>query len=624
LAPLSVDDLEYYESRFFLVPGQPTQYVDATLSVVRHRTVGGRFDEQLTIVNHDSGVVNLSIRLEVGTDFADIFEVKDNKQKSGQARATVEDGCLRLRYQRDAFVRETVVSSSVPGLCDEHGLTFNLALEPDAEWSTQLRVDALTSSRSPGEEFGTSLESFQKKLGVRRREQLDEWLSAAPRLVCDSDALTEAYWRGLTDLAALRYPALGYPEELPAAGLPWFMTAFGRDSILTSLQMLPFVPGFASATLRYLAAGIGRTLDDFNEEEPGKIFHEVRYGESAAFREQPHAPYYGAVDASPLFIVLLDEYERWSGDADMVREVEIEVRAALNWIDTYADLMGNGYLWYMRRNEQTGLENQCWKDSWNSISYRDGRLPGVPRAICEAQGYAYDAKLRAARLAREFWDDVPFAEGLEQQAADLKQRFNRDYWIEDGQYYALALDYDGSQVDALSSNIGHLLWSQIVEPSRAPQVAQHLLGPKLFSGWGVRTLAEGEGRYNPVGYHVGTVWPFDNSFIAWGLRQYGFDDEAAQIAKGIIDAAPYFRGRLPEAFAGYHRTQTKYPVEYPTACSPQAWSSGAPFLLLRTMLGLNPICDHLTVDPALPEGINRIELLDVPGRWGRADALGRR
>jgi glycogen debranching enzyme len=342
-----------------------------------------------------------------------------------------------------------------------------------------------------------------------------------------------------------------------------------------------------------------------------------------AFEERPHSPYYGTADATPLFVVLLDEYERWTGDRRLVRELEQEARAALRWIDEFADLQGNGYVSYQRRNEETGLENQCWKDSWDSISYRDGRLPGFPRATCELQGYAYDAKIRGARLARRVWKDAALADALEDQAADLKRRFNRDFWVADGEYFAIALESDGSRVDALSSNIGHLLWSGIVEKSKAKALARHLTGPRLFSGWGVRTLAEGEGRYNPVGYHVGTVWPFDSSFVAWGLRRYGFKEEAALIAAGILDAAGFFDGRLPEAFGGYPRSFTRYPVQYPTACSPQAWSTGAPLLLLRTMLGLEPIDDHLLVDPALPEGIGQLGLLGIPGRWGRVDAFGR-
>jgi glycogen debranching enzyme len=342
-----------------------------------------------------------------------------------------------------------------------------------------------------------------------------------------------------------------------------------------------------------------------------------------AFEERPHSPYYGAADATMLYVVLLDEYERWTGDRKLVRDLEQQARAALTWIDEYADLMGNGYVSYKRRNEKTGLENQCWKDSWDSISSSSGEIPGFPRATCELQGYAYDAKVRGARLARLVWKDAAYADRLEHEAADLKRRFNRDFWVEDGEYFALALDSDGKQVDALSSNNGHLLWSGIVDKKKAKAVAANLMGPRLFSGWGVRTLAEGEGRYNPIGYHVGTVWPFDNSFIAWGLRRYGFKDEAAQIAAGILDAADYFQGRLPEAFGGYARELTKYPVQYPTACSPQAWSTGAPLLLLRTMLGLEPIGENLLIDPVLAQGIGRLELLDIPGRWGKIDAFGR-
>jgi len=399
---------------------------------------------------------------------------------------------------------------------------------------------------------------------------------------------------------------------------------FGRDSILTSLQALPFAPELAATTLRELAARQGTRCDDFRDEDPGRILHEMRYGEMTAFEERPHSPYYGSADATPLFVVLLDEYERWSGDTKLVRELEVNARAALAWIDDYGDLQGNGYVSYERRNTRNGLENQCWKDSWDSISYSDGRLPEFPRATCELQGYAYDAKVRGARLAREVWKDLDYAATLEKQAADLKRRFNRDFWVEDGQYYALALAPDGSKVDALSSNIGHLLWSGIVDKTKAKAIVKHLMGPRLFSGWGVRTLAEGEQRFNPIGYHVGAVWPFDCSFIAWGLRRYGFKKEAAQLAGGILDAAEFFEGRLPEAFGGYERSFTRYPVEYPTACSPQAWSTGTPLLLMRTMLGLQPVGEHLIVDPALPEQIGQLGLLDIPGRWGVTDAFGRR
>ena len=619
---LSVDDLQYFESRFFLVPGEPTHYVDAKLSVIRHRTVGGSFDEELTILNHEDRDAELSVRLEVEADFADLFEIKDVRQKTGHTSSFVEPDCLRLCYVRDTFRRETVITSSEPAEFDPHGLTFTLRIPPHERWSTRLRVGTLVGDVS-SRDLRVGIQQHRSRSPEDLRQDLTEWLDRAPKLSCDCEPVTESYQQSLIDLAALRYASPISPERLPTAGLPWFMTMFGRDSIITCLQTLPFTPELTAPTLRYLSKGQGVTLDDFRDREPGKILHEVRYGELTAFEEQPHSPYYGSADATALFVVLLDEYERWTGDVGLVKDLEHQARAALQWLDTYADLMGNGYIWYERRNLRNGLENQCWKDSWDSISYRDGRLPEFPRATCELQGYAYDAKMRGARLARLVWQDLVYAERLEREAAELKARFNRDFWVADGEYYALALDPEGRPVDALASNMGHLLWSGIVDEERAPKVAEHLLGPRLFSGWGVRTLAVGEGRYNPVGYHVGTVWPFDNSLIAWGLRRYGFRNEAGRIAEAIVDASKFFKGRLPEAFAGYDRALTKYPVQYPTACSPQAWSSGTPMLLIRVLLGLEPDEEHLVVDPALPLSMGRIEMLDIPGRWGRIDAFGR-
>jgi glycogen debranching enzyme len=622
LNALSVDDLQYFETRFFLVPGTGTVYVDAKLSVIRQRAVAAGFREQLTILNHDEKPVDLTVRIDAGSDFADLFEVKDALAKKGKYSARVDDGRLMLAYERETFGRATIISASTTAELDPNGLTFTLQIEPHGAWTTELQVaiTALIGSgtwRRPGERKG-------QRARPNMERNLERWLAEAPRLESDLDSLKATYRRSLVDLAALRFsPPIAGGRSLPAAGLPWFMTMFGRDSIFTSLQALPFTPELAATTLRMLGVWQGTRVDDFRDEDPGRILHEMRYGEMTAFQERPHSPYYGCADATSLYVVLLDEYERWTGDRKLVRELEHEARAALNWVDEYADLLGNGYVWYQRRNEETGLENQCWKDSWDSISYSDGRLPAFPRATCELQGYAYDAKMRGARLARLVWKDPAFADELEKKAADLKRRFNRDFWVEDGGYFALALDTDGNQVDALTSNNGHLLWSGIVDKSKAKAVVRHLMGRRLFSGWGVRTLAEGEGRYNPIGYHVGTVWPFDNSFIAWGLRRYGFKEEAAQIAAGILDAAEFFEGRLPEAFGGYDRPVTKYPVQYPTACSPQAWSTGAPLLFLRTMLGLEPTGDNLIVDPVLPSEMGLLALLDIPGRWGRVDAFAR-
>ncbi|WP_431972974.1 amylo-alpha-1,6-glucosidase [Micromonospora haikouensis] len=623
LHPLSTDDAFSYRTRFFLVPGAPTHFLDAKVSVIRSRSIGGSFAEELTVLNHTGRDVEFVVRVDMGSDFADLFEIKQARRKEGRATATPGENELRFTYRREGFHRETVVGSSATATVDPAGMTFRVRVDPHGEWTTRLDVETVIYG-ARGEDVRANLPLGAEPRSVAEiQAEHEEVVARAPKLGCDCEPLAGAYLRSLNDLAALRYESIALGVRLMAAGLPWFMTLFGRDSIFTSLQMLPFLPDLVPPTITMLAGLQGFRIDDFRDEEPGKILHELRYGETAGFEEQPHSPYYGAADSTPLFVILLDEYERWTGDTALVRQLEASARGALEWIDTYGDLLGTGYVWYRTRNPETGLANQCWKDSWDAISYSDGRLPGFPRATCETQGYAYDAKLRGARLARTVWNDPAYAQRLEREAAELKERFNRDFWLPDREYYALALDPDGQPVDALSSNIGHLLWSGIVDADKAGPVAAHLLGPRLFSGWGVRTLADDQGRYNPIGYHVGTVWPFDNAIIAWGLWRYGFREEAGRICEGILSASRHFGGRLPEAFAGYERDLTDYPVEYPTACSPQAWSAGTPLLLLRVMLGLEPQGEHLIIDPAVPAGMGRVELLDIPGRWGLVDALGR-
>ncbi len=622
LNPLSVDDLNYFESRFFLVPGIANIYVNATLSVIRRRAVGDGFHEELTLLNHNDEPEELTLRIDADADFADLFEVKDNVGKKGKYYHQVESDQMVIGYERDTFRRETLITTSEPAKFDEHGFTMTVRVDPHGEWSTD--IDVVTALVGWGERHTRPKYGHAGGEDRPMAESLRRWIDEAPRLETDRESLRSTYRRSLIDLAALRFsPPIAGGASLPAAGLPWFMAMFGRDAIITSLQALPFTPELAATTLQALGSWQGQHVDDFREEEPGRILHEMRYGETAAFEEQPHSPYYGTADATALYVVLLDEYERWTGDTELVRACEPQARAALRWIDEFGDRQGNGYVSYQRSNEQTGLENQCWKDSWDAINYRDGRLPAFPRATCELQGYAYDAKFRGARLARYVWQDEEYAHTLSEQATQLKHRFNQEFWISDGEYFAVALDSDGTKVDSLASNMGHLLWSGIVEPDKAAAVVGHLMGPKLFSGWGVRTLADGEARYTPIGYHNGAVWPFDNSIIAWGLRRYGYKAEAARIASAMLDAADYFDGRLPEAFAGYDRSFTQYPVEYPTACSPQAWSTGTPLLLLRTMLGLNTSGQFLVTDPAVPQEIGYLALLDIPGRWGRIDAFGR-
>jgi len=615
---LSTDDLNYFEVQFFQVPGTGTIYVDSDLSIMRKRSVGNGFSEDIAITNESPNAAHLLVELEAGADFADLFEVKDKQEKKGELYQDVRDGGLVLGYKRDHFVRETFITSTTrPATVSRDGFRFEVDIEPHGEWHTRIDV-------------GISLGPATSHAGVQggaerpvRGKDLDRWLEGSPTLQCDWPPLSRVYVRSLIDLAALRFqPHVLSEGALPAAGLPWFMSVFGRDSVITSLQALPFVPDMARATLLAMAAFQGTHVDEFRDEEPGKILHEFRYGELTAFEERPHSPYYGAADATPLFLILLDEYARWTGDYQLVRDLELEARAALKWIDDYGDRNGDGYVDYQRHME-TGLENQCWKDSWNSILFADGSNSKLPRATCEIQGYVYDAKVRCARLAREVWNDPGLAQWLEQSAAAFKTKFNRDYWMEDRGSYALAIDGDGRIVDSITSNIGHLLWSGIADEDKAARCVELLMSDRLFSGWGVRTMAVGEGGYNPIGYHLGTVWPHDNSIIAWGLKRYGYRVEAARVGVGILQASVFFDHRLPEAFAGYPRARTRYPVEYPTACSPQAWATGAPLLFLRTMLGMEPIGQHLLVEPKLPFRFGSLHLTDIPGAWGRADAFGR-
>ncbi len=629
LDPLSTNDTKSFSADFFLVPGTGSEYTDAKLSVIRRRVVGDGFFEELTVLNHGTEPIRPEIAIAVGADFADLFQVKDATiDRPGTTFRRVDEDMLVLGYERGGYIRETWIRPhDEKAEISEDEIAFRPEIAAQGSWTMWIEVVTAVDGTPTGHERTRYRPDEERrppapsraKLGTHPR--LSELLAVSPKLETDWEPLKFTYARSLVDLAALRfYPREGSKVAVPAAGLPWFQTLFGRDSLITSYQSLHIVPELAASTLDVLASLQGTRRDDFRDEEPGKILHELRFGELTAFEERPHSPYYGSADGTMLFLILLDEYERFTGDADRVRRLEPNARAALAWIDEYGDRDGDGYVEYERRNTETGLENQCWKDSWNSILYADGTLAKLPRATCELQGYVYDARRRCARLAREIWDDDALAEKLEHQADALKQSFNDDFWLDDRGYYALALDGDKKQVDALTSNIGHLLWSGIVEDDRADQVVAHLLGPRLFSGWGVRTMAEGDGGYNPIGYHQGTVWPHDNSLIAAGLRRYGYDEEAATIAFAILEAAQYFLGRLPETFAGYNRSLTDYPVEYPTACSPQAWATGAPLFLLRVVLGLEARDGAIEQHPVLPERIEELAFRGLPGPTGTYDA----
>lgn len=612
---LSTDTVEYYYAQFFCVPPTGTIYKNPVLSVVRRRLVGEGFVEKLAVVNHGTEEQVIEARLTIGADFADLFEVKDAQAKKGSYYHHIRKQELVLGYRRNDFVRETVIASSIaPTEIDENGFLFRFTLAPKKHWLTELQVKPVTGDVQHSPKFAGSA-------GDRLREDFAYWVNKVPSVTAYPDQVRQLYTRSLVDIAALRFYPDTYPEHfIPAAGLPWFMAMFGRDSVLTSYQALPFVPELAATTLKVLAEAQGKVMDDFREEEPGKILHELRFGELTHFRERPQSPYFGGSDTTPLYLVLLDEYERWTGDTDLVRALEPNARAALEWMDRYGDSDGDGYIEYEKKTN-LGLDNQCWKDSWNSILFADGTLAPTPRATCEIQGYAYDAKVRCARLAREVWNDPKLATRLEGEAQKLKQRFNQDFYIPERKFYALALDGKKRKVDSLSSNIGHLLWSGIVDADKVEDVVRHLMGPELFSGWGVRTMGNKEKGFNPIEYHNGTVWPHDNSIIAAGLARYGYRKEAAKIVAAIFEASVFFSYRLPEVFAGYDRNLTGFPVRYPTASSPQAWAAGAPLLGIRVLLGMEPRGNVLESDPVLPSWLGTLAVDGIPGRWGKANIV---
>jgi glycogen debranching enzyme len=602
---LGLDQGAHFSAQFFLTPCVGPDE-EAPCSVMRRRLIDHVWMEEISVTNHRHESSEMRVVLEVGTDFADLFEVKDGAVAKRKVSAHHDDRTLTLTYERAGFRRSITISASRPAVVTREGFVYLLRLAPGELWSTTFTITPYAA------QSGVSFAQREPRgalaqLSASKSAELEEWLAPAPVLQARDTTLEHTYRASLSDLGALRlHPDLFEGATLPAAGLPWFMALFGRDSLITSFQALPYLPGLAATTLRVLAARQAEVRDDFHEQEPGKILHELRFGELTARGERPHSPYYGSADATPLFLVLLDEYHRWSGDDELVRALEPHARAALAWIEDSGDADGDGYVEYTCRNPATGLANQCWKDSWDAIQFADGTLAHGPIATCEIQGYVYDARLRSARLAREVWGDESFAGRLERQAVELRECFRRDFWMPQRGYHALALDGEKRQVDSLTSNIGHLLWSGILDDDDAATTAERLLDEQLYSGWGVRTLGTHEAGYNPLGYHTGTVWPHENSLMAAGLARYGHHEAARTIAIAMLCAAPYFEHRLPEVFAGYPASVTSVPVAFPTASRPQAWAAGTPLLLLSTLLGLHPGCTDADIE--LSCGIGHVAL----------------
>jgi len=613
--------VDYYSASVFATLASVSVGENPPISIRRDRFVARGVHEDLTVQNHSDRPQTVTIEIEYGSDFADLFEVKDHSPKRGQLRTDLGPSQVTLTYRRDTFRRDTVIEFSQHFSVGLERAHFELQLEPRGSWQTCIDVVPVVDGAF------NRLEHGDRTFGNPRPDMpttFEQWMAQAPMLETDNDALRHTYRQSLIDLAALRFrPLKSLSYSLPAAGLPWFMALFGRDSLITAYQALPFQPHLARTTLEALTAWQATERDDFRDAEPGKILHELRLGELTVLGERPHSPYFGTHDATPLFLILLDEYERWAGDRDFVRSLQPAAMKALEWIEQYGDRDGDGYLEYETRSKE-GLANQCWKDSWNSILFKDGTVAKGPIATCEIQGYAYDARVRMARLARDVWDDPQLAARLDRDAATLRQRFNRDYWTEASGRYALALDGEKKQVDAMTSNVGHLLWSGILPADRATKMAKRLMSPEMFTGWGIRTMAAGDAGYNPIEYHNGTVWPHDTAFVAEGLRRYGHREQASHLALMLIQAAAAFEYRLPEVFAGFAREETGAPVEYPTASRPQAWAAGAPLLALRTALGLDVVDGSLRIDPHLSQGWGHVRLNKVAVGGARAPvtALG--
>ena len=575
-----------------------------SIVVVRRRSLGAGMQEEILLSNEADVALEVRAELECAADFRDVFEVRGYHRATGRGEVSEEvgEGTLRFSYRRGGFRRVTVVRVSGEEVLAEPGrLSFDVHLGPGEERSVRVSV---------------VLEEGGKEVGLRRSGPL---YGEAPALQTDWDALRESWERSVEDLETLSFDA-GEGLLVPAAGAPWYMALFGRDALITGYQTMMLGPDPATNALRALGRYQAVHRDDFRDAEPGKIPHELRRGELAFFGEIPHSPYYGTADATPLFLILLHEVWRWGGDADLVREMEGAARRALGWILDHADRV-DGYVAYATRSA-AGLKNQGWKDSANSMLFRDGAYAEEPIAPCEVQGYVYDSFVRSAELAERVWGDAGLAARLRAEAGGLRERFDRDFWMEDRGYYALALDGAGRRVDSLTSNAGHLLWSGIVPEERARAVAGRLMGGEFFSGWGVRTMAEGEGGYDPDSYHNGSVWPHDNALIACGLKRYGLKEEANRVAAALLEAAAYFDHRLPEVFAGYPRSEVHEPVEMPRSCSPQAWAAGTVALLVRAILGVepDPKSQRLLLDPALPEDVSRLRLDGVPA-FGERHAI---
>jgi glycogen debranching enzyme len=579
-----------------------------TININRSRLVYSAIQERISFLNYNGEPVELDVEFSFDADYLDIFEVRGYKTRARRGEMLPEirdERSLTLRYMGlDNVERRTEIRFlQVPDSIEGRTASFHLHLEPHQ----QLTLELVITPREGDEE--------RRVVGYNdARYALEQsysgWLQQNTYVGTSSDLFDTMLQRSILDLRLLMVESEFGP--IVTAGTPWYACAFGRDGLITALQSLMFCPDLARAMLRLLAHYQGTEVNPDREEEPGKIFHELRRGEMARLGEVPHTPYYGTADATPLWLVLLYEAYRWTGDSALVGELWDNALRALEWIDRYGDADGDGYVEY-QCNSPSGLINHGWKDSAVSVFDGEGELSEQPTALVEIQGYVYHAKCGMAELAM-MRGETELADRLRAEAETLRRNFNRDYWMEDRHYFAFALDGQKRQVKTITSNPGQALWSGIAEPSLARRMVQHFKSADLLSGWGVRCVADSETGYNPMGYHLGTVWPFDVSLLVSGLRKYGFTQEAITIGTQLYRAGlEFLYYRFPEVFTGFSRSHNPFPVPYPVSCTPQAWSAGTTLLLLQTFLGITAEAGHqrVTLDPALPPWLDEVRVSNL-------------
>ena len=585
------------------------------IGIRRERKLGKRVSEAIFFRNFGLETVEFELELEFAAGFESMFTIRGAEVgKRGKLREPRWKGNrLEFRYDgADERVRTTTLSFDPPPARAGAGGVAGYRLELAPAASECIRIEIEIADRGEG--------AIETTPVTWRRAPSFSSVSISS----DNALFDRVLERSFADLEMLATRERG--ELFFAAGVPWFVCLFGRDSIITALETVAYKPRVAADTLILLARYQGRRHDEWRDEEPGKILHELRSGEMANLGEVPQTPYYGTVDATPLFLCLLGEYVRWTGDIALFRKLEKNVERALHWLDEIADHDGDGFVDYISRSEK-GLANQGWKDSGNSIANADGSPAEPPVALVEEQGYVYRARLDTAWLYRQAGEPDK-AKTLERQARELRKRFRGAFWLPDRRYLAVALQKGGRPAEAITSNPGQALWSGIVSSAHARAIARTLRSKAMFSGWGIRTMAEGEAAYNPLDYQVGAVWPHDNAMIAAGLKRYRFNKDALRVFTAIYESASRFSGyRLPEVFAGFDRGDSPEPVRYPVACSPQAWAAGAIPFMLRTALGLEPDATEnilRVVRPALPEWLGEVTVRGLKVGEATVDLLFRR